>query len=330
MLANSKENLRDLLIKFLKNEKLTYAPIKLEASFDKNWKLTDDCSYYLKSSNLNDTIGEAKAGYYQVTLKKWQFVCKVFNKTKTWRIDLVVQKADTCVLQNPKFLLGKNINLMDDSLVRNVIKYANFNPNEKKNEKRVDEHLHKKIQKESGIASSKFENQLKDSSDQKNTHSKTHAQLSNTVFDRTKNSEKRSPGTQKQSLLEPGFSCSEINFFEAITSDQFDPLIHQKCFLQQMSFNWTKSENRERIIHNTDEILDDCQRQALLDMPSEIRGGGNIVCNSKIPYVLLAKRVELNELLWGISTAVFSWDELEFPVSCFENLKQNRSLMQFD
>ena len=330
MFNHSKENLRDLLLKFIKNEEIIYKPIKVEAVFDKSWKLSDDCGYYLKSSNMKDSLDVDLDAIYQVTLKKWRFVLKTSKQTKMCTVDLRINKLLCCRLENPKFLKSGNANLMDDKMVHNAIKLNIFNKTQIKpnNERMIEEKLHKKIQKSAGVASSKFENLLKDHSELKKIEYPT--KLNDNKIDKTIEKQVVNSVSLNRPLDEPGFSCSVVNFFEAVTCDQFDPFFHHKSFLQQMSFNWIKSENKERIINNEGNVLDDCQRHQLMHISSEISKTHLFTRNSEVPHVLLQKPIEVNEILWGITKGVVSWRELDFPIACFEKLKENKNMIQFD
>lgn len=324
MATNCEPTLRELVLRFLSNPKMIYPVIKLEAMYDKKWKVSDHPSYHIKCPELSQFVDKDTQTKVHLTIKKWNFRLVKSEKDNRLYVTLQPFEAINGRLKESKFFTGSNYDLHEDKIIRNAIRFASNNLSTQKQTQKIEFGVHKKIHKSSDTESTKIPSATRI---RKNT-----SEMETINPPQVARTKEISSFTGIRKFQNIGYLCDDLTFTEGFSALEFNPLKNKVEFFETMTFRLFKDENVEYHRPNREKIMDEVQRQNLNQALKEeyAKQGPKhyISIRDDIDEDLRRFPIEIQDILFGVKNAYISWDEVEFPAACFTCLKEDEIYMK--
>jgi hypothetical protein len=303
---------------------MVYPVIKLEAMYDKKWKVSDHPNYHIKCPELSQFVDKDTQNKAQMTIKKWHFKLVKSEKDNRLYVSLQPFEAINGRLKESKFFTGSNYDLHDDKQIRNAIKFASKQISTQKQTQKLELGVQKKIHKSSDTESAKFPPATRI---RKNT-----SEIETNYSSQVPKQREISAFTGIRKYQNSGYLCDDLTFTEAFSALKFNPLKNKVELFETMTFRLFQDENLEFHRPNREKIMDEVQRENLnMALKEEYAKQGPkhyISIRDDIDEELRRFPIEIQDILFGVKNGYISWEEIVFPGEVFTCLKDEEIYMK--
>jgi hypothetical protein len=352
------ENLKSLLIRHLKGEKVKTKKITLEGHLGAQLQLSDSKSYFFLSKNLKKECAKVNSKSVTITLVNWNFVSvSKARKGKPPSIDIEAQKVQVTPSKS-EFELSKTAkNVFDykdvqkaaeteaptkDSAREKKVKTSDRAKDALKASKtRVQEtkkdSVKKKIakmsktSKKSEIVKASRKVQFTKEAMSTPKSKATVLKLKSTPFDVPKHSAPESNRTPVTSdtpkfINDTKDSDEFISFNilispeELIEAPEFLPIKRKASVTKTMKLSPAKKTQKVNIHESKKEFLSQKQRYLLSSITSEIAKSSLLVQKDDVNASLQNEGISIKDILMGVHKGKISWEEITFPLQVLEHI----------
>lgn len=306
-------SLKQLLLRFLRQETFNYPPLKVEAMFDKSWKISDNERYYFRCNSLKSLLNENKSKLDVVLLRNWRFHAKITADNKlVVQIEVLSMKRSP-ITQTVRFK-GHNHSIFEDKQVAETLRLNEAKIREKTLErelKRAEKKIHKVSKQEPKECSQKYVFHKKSTRDSIEMDANTTAaKLTKAETDTSSvaSNHQETDEQHSETYQNRGYLSSDITFFEAATVKPHRYVNMGNQVIHELDRNASKLMNSKRNGDLKERLLDQDEATALFSRAPEV------------PHWLLQDPIVPVEILTAINQGLISWKEINFTQQAVEAL----------